>query len=143
MDGDFGLAYTNNNLTLQSSIPNMKSFFKKENQNLSNMAQLFAAASYKFTFSSTMEGMTIEPKLCLRSIKGNSDIIDFGSNITIANGLANVQAIYHSSKNLTLGMGAKYKSLLQINGIYTSGTTALQNESNGTFELNLKLNLMK
>lgn len=143
VDGDFGLAFTSKRLTLQGAIPNMKSFFKRDQRQGGVVDQdlFMTAASYKFFFPSALDGMGLEPKIVYRKVMGYKSIADIGANATLANSAVNVMAMYHTSRSTTLGMGVKYKSLMQINGIFTSGTAALRNYVNGNFELNLKVNV--
>jgi len=144
LDGDFGAAYRGRRLTVQGAIPNLKSFFgsdEAEQSNMADRASFFAAVSYRLGFPNALDGMGLEPKVCYRGIEGHDGIADIGSNITFAQDKVNLLALYHTSESLTLGLGVKYKSLAQINGIYTSGTAALRGNTNGNFEVNLKINL--
>lgn len=143
IDGDFGFAYISNKLNIQGALPNMKSFFKKDEKegNVVDQSRYFAAVSYKFYLPHTLEGMGIEPKVGYRRIQGFKSIADVGSNITLANNQVNILAMYHSSQSATIGMGVKYKSSMLINGIFTSGTSDLRGYTNGNFELNLKVNI--
>jgi len=143
LDGDFGIAYTNDRLTLQGSLPNLKTYFNKDQQEggTANRTGFFGAASYKFFLPNIIEGMGFEPKVVYRQIRGNKSLADIGTNISLADNIVNVMAFYHTSESATIGMGVKYKSLMQISGLYTTGTSALQGYTNGNFELNVKVNL--
>lgn len=146
LDGDFGAAYTSGRLSVQAAIPNLKSVFgsdEAEQSNLADKSSYFASASYRLSFPKAVDGMDIEPKVCYRAVDGHDDIVDIGTNVTFARNIVNVQALYHSSESMTVGLGVKYKQFAQINGMYTSGTSALRGYTNGNFELNLKLNLSK
>src|SRR5690606_32339299 len=86
IDGDFGVAYTSNKLTVQGAIPNMKNFFKKDdNNNVVDQSIFFTAISYKLYFSQSLSGMGVEPKIAFRGVKGHDDILDIGTNLTFAN----------------------------------------------------------
>jgi type IX secretion system PorP/SprF family membrane protein len=144
VDGDFGVAYTSNRLTLQAAIPNLKGFMKKDNLNNSaDRSTLFSAVSYKFYFPKAVDGLGIEPRVGFRGVKGFKNILDIGSNFTVANGAASVMAIYHSTQSATFGMGAVIKSLGSVNAHYTTSTAALKNYTDGNFELGLRLNILK
>ena len=143
IDGDFGFAFTSKRLNLQGAVPNLKSFFKTDEQvaNVVDQSRYFAAMSYKFSLPNILEGIGLEPKVAYRDIRGYKSMMDAGTNITLANNQVNVLAMYHSNESTTFGMGVKYKSLMVFNGMYTSGTSALRGYSNGNFELNLRVNI--
>ena len=145
VDGDFGFALSTNKLNIQGALPNLKSFFGSDQQegNLVDQARYFAAVSYKFYLANTLDGLGVEPKVVYRDIKGYKSIADIGTNLTLANNQVNVMGMYHTNQSATLGMGVKYKSLMQIAGMYTSGTSALRGYTNGNFELNLRVNISK
>jgi len=142
-DGDFGVAYQSSKLNLEFALPNMKSFFNRdENQSAAvDQSQLFAAASYKFFFPSYLEGMGLEPKVCFRQVKNFKDMVDIGANATLAQEKVNIMAMYHSTRSTTIGLGVKYQKYLVISGIYTSGTYDIREYANGNFELNLRVAL--
>jgi type IX secretion system PorP/SprF family membrane protein len=146
IDGDFGAAYVGNRLTAQFALPNLKSFFKKEEAQGSQMvdrSSYFASLSYKLYFPNAVDGLGLEPKVCYRDIKGLDNIIDLGTNITLAKDQVNVLMMYHTTESLSFGMGVKAGPALQINAMYTSGTADLAGNTNGNFELNLKVSLAK
>ena len=144
IDGDFGLAYTGNKLTIQAAIPNLKGFLQKETLNATaDRSSFFSAVSYKFYFPKTLDGFGVEPKLALRGVQGFENIFDAGANFTVANRAASVMAIYHSSESATIGLGANIKSLGAINANYTTATSALSGYTSGEFQIGLKLNVFK
>lgn len=141
-EGDFGMAFTRKGLTLQGSVPNLVSFVKNKSTDESiDRALFFAAAGYKFE---TGEELTsIEPKICLRGVKGYDNIIDAGANVNFVNNQLNAFAMYHSSKSFSAGVGANYKSIAGFQLIYNSQTSGLSTYANGTFEVNLVVNLFR
>ena len=146
VDGDFGVAYQSSRFSAQLALPHLKSFFKQEDAQGSEIvdrSSFFAATSYNMSFSNALDGMALEPKVCYRAIKGLEDIVDLGTNIALANNQVNVQAFYHSTQSLSVGMGFKAGPSLYFNGMYTSGTAALQGNTNGNFELNMRVKLNK
>lgn len=146
IDGDFGAAYVGKRFNVQLAVPNLKGFFRTETvqgADLANRYLFFGALGYKFRFPYQLNGLGVEPKLFYRNIKGTDDIIDLGTNITLMDDMFNVLMLYHTSGNLTVGLGAKALPAVQIGGLYTSGTAALQGASNGNFELNLKVDISK
>lgn len=142
VDGDFGAAYTSNKLTIQGAIPNMKNFFKKDdNDNVVDQSTFFTAVSYKFYFPQSLNGMGVEPKAAFRGVKGYDDILDIGANLTFANEALSLMGVYHSSQSATFGAGVNYKKTLSIMGMYTTETAALSGYTSGNFELALRVNL--
>ena len=143
LDGDFGMAYTSNKLNIQAAIPNLKSVFKKDVIKLADVATFYTAVSYKIGISEGMEGMDIEPKVAFRGVKGFDNIWDAGAQMSIANKQVFLLAMYHSTESATFGLGMDYKKKYLISGTYTTQTSALSAYTNGSFELNLRLNLNK
>jgi len=142
IDGDFGLAYTSNKLTVQGALPNMKNFFKKDdNENTVDQSTFFTAVSYKLYFPQSLNGMGIEPKAVYRGVKGYNDILDAGARITFAGEALHLMGMYHSSQSATFGAGVNYKQALSIMGMYTTETSALRGYTSGNFELALKVRL--
>src|SRR5690606_11288517 len=85
MDGDFGMAYISDKLSIQAALPNMKDIFKKDLISGSvDRSTFFSAISYKIRASGS-NGIDIEPKIAYRGIKGFDNILDVGANLTYAN----------------------------------------------------------
>ena len=142
IDGDFGLAYTSNKLTVQGALPNMKNFFKKDdNENTVDQSTFFTAVSYKLYFPQSLNGMGIEPKAVYRGVRGHDDILDIGANLTFADEALSLTGVYHSSQSATFGAGVNYKKTLSIMGMYTTETSALRGYTSGNFELALRVKL--
>jgi type IX secretion system PorP/SprF family membrane protein len=143
LDGDFGIAYTSDKLNIQAAIPNLKSVLKKDVIKLADVATFYTAVSYKIGISEGIEGMDIEPKVAYRGVKGFDNIWDAGAQMGIANKQVFLLAMYHSTENATFGLGMDFKKKYLISGTYTTQTSALSGYTNGSFELNLRLNLSK
>ncbi|MNL06429.1 hypothetical protein D3C87_1270640 [compost metagenome] len=143
LDGDFGLAYTSGKLNIQASVPNLKSVLKKDVIKLADVATFYTAASYKIGISEGAEGMDVEPKVAFRGVKGFDHIWDAGAQLSIANQQVFLMGMYHSTKNGTFGLGMNYRKKYLISGTYTTQTSALSSYTNGSFELNLRLNLSR
>ncbi|SHE76057.1 PorP/SprF family type IX secretion system membrane protein [Pedobacter caeni] len=143
LDGDFGIAYTGNRLTVQASIPNLKTFLKKETIKLADVATFYSAVSYRFPISQGPDGFDAEPKVVYRGVKGHDNIWDGGVQVGMANRQVFAMVMYHSSESATFGLGMDYKSKYLISGTYTTQTSALSAYTNGSFELNLRLSLGK
>lgn len=136
-DGGIGVAYTDKQITVQASFPNMVTYFKKENDSLVNRPTFFAAASYKLAFNDG--DITVEPKVAFRGMKGLDNIIDAGANLTLQQ--VNVFGLYHSSKNITAGAGLKIAGKFVISAAYTSAGAALKEYTDGHFEVGLGFSL--
>lgn len=143
LDGDFGIAYTSENLNLQVSVPNLKSVLKKDVIKLADVTTFYGAASYKVNISEGTEGVDLEPMVAYRGVKGFDNIWDAGAQLEIANKQVFLMGLYHSSKSATFGLGMDFKRKYLVSGSYTTQTSALSGYTNGSFELNLRLNLGK
>lgn len=142
LDGDFGIAYTSDKLSIEGSLPNLKSFFKKDVIKLADVATFYTAISYKITLSEGMEGIELEPKVAYRGVKGFDNIFDLSAQAWIANKQVFLMGVYHSSENATFGIGIDFKRKYLISGMYTTQTSALSAYTNGSFELNLRLSVL-
>lgn len=141
-EADFGMAYTYKGLTVQASLPNLVSLVKNSSSDLGiDRSLFFAAAGYKFETGEQLSA--IEPKVCFRDIKGYDNIIDAGANFTFLHNQLNAFGMYHSSQSFSAGVGANYRSIAGFQLIYNSQTAGLSNYTNGTFEINLMVNLFR
>jgi type IX secretion system PorP/SprF family membrane protein len=144
LDGDFGISYTTNKLTVQGAVPNLKSvFFPKDGEDLDvDRSTFFTAASYKFIPNNEYNNITIEPKVAFRGIKGFDNILDAGVNLDMTKYDFNVSTIYHTNKTITFGVGL---NLLETDLLfaYTNNTGPLSAYANNTFEFGVKLKLFK
>lgn len=139
-DGDFGLAFRNERITLQASLPNLKRFFNRDlERNTIDQSLYFAAASYRFI---TTNGAlaSVEPKLSYRGIKNYKGIFDLGINTMFWGDNLMLNGIYHTTNSVTIGAGTTFKKTLSILLMYTTNTGAVQNYNNGEFEVGLKYN---
>lgn len=139
-DSDFGIAYSSETFNIQLAFPNMIHTLKNEESNGVNYATFFSAISYKLE---TELGI-LEPKLAFRGIKGMDGIVDFGANFTLNSTKAsqfNIMALYHSSKNATLGANILFNNRFSFNVSYSVGTSQLNSYSNGDFELGFGIKL--
>ncbi|TBO40445.1 PorP/SprF family type IX secretion system membrane protein [Pedobacter kyonggii] len=143
LDGDLGVAYTSGKLNIQAAIPNLKSVLKKDVIKLADVATFYTAVSYKIGISEGIEGMDVEPKVTYRGVKGFDNIWDAGAQFGIAKKQVFLLAMYHSTRNATFGLGMDFREKYLISGTYTTQTSALSSYTNGSFELNVRLNLSK
>lgn len=142
IDSDFGMAYTHNKLNIQAALPNLKYLLKKDFMGAqSDQAMYFSSVSYRFTLNeAAAEDFEIEPKVAVRGIKNFGAVVDAGANVTYAQRMVSMFAMYHSSSNATFGLGMTFKSV-SFMAIYTSANSAFDNHANGDFEVGLKLKL--
>lgn len=144
VDGDFGVAYTSGKLSLQAAMPNLRNSFgfSKDGENVINEPRFFAAASYRIRLSEN-QGVGLEPKVAFREVKGMDDIFDLGANFTFVDDKIGLMAIYHSTKSTSFGVSAELSKTFNLLALYSSNTAALAGQTNGSFELNLKVNLFR
>ena len=141
-DGDFGMAYSTNRLTIQAAIPNMKIFLDRDAANTVDRSAFFSSIAYKWAFGEDISRIILEPKVAFRAVKGYKNIVDAGANVNFANNQLNLSAIYHSSRSSTFGCGFNYKNMA-IFGLYTTENTPMRGDSNGIFEIGLKVDVKK
>jgi type IX secretion system PorP/SprF family membrane protein len=140
VDGDFGMAITASRLVIQVAVPNVKSFFNRDQRNLgADHATFLAAASYRVPLVGDLQGAELEPTLCFRGVNGFHNIIDAGTGLWLDEKKLLFQAIYHSTKSATLGMALNYWPRISILGIYTTETADLRTYASGNFEIGLRV----
>lgn len=142
-DGDFGVSYTSNNLTVQGALPNLNHFFKTSNTILGVDRSVFiTSVSYKFALN-VLDGSALEPKLVFRGVDGYKSVLDAGLNLSLKNDLLHLYSMYHSSQSESFGFGANISKTVQLMLFYTTENTPLKTYTNGDFEVGLKLHLYK
>lgn len=143
VDGDFGMAYTSNNFYLSTAVPNLKAFFfgASDSRFDADRMQFMSLASYKIALKED-RAFVLEPLLAFRMIKGYDDIFDIGANLAMNNYGLNLQTIYHTSKNMSFGVGLDQPTY-GVNLFYNIETGAINKYSRGTFELGLRLKVFK
>jgi type IX secretion system PorP/SprF family membrane protein len=141
-DADLGLSYTSKKLNLQASMPRLRNLFNQGVDNGINKIDFLAVVSYKLESSANsgiFNGMSAEPKLVLRSIRGNSDIIDAGAQISFSGDILSFLYIYHSTRSNSFGFKMKYDERYQLLGIYSTNSSETKNFVNSNFEVGLKV----
>jgi type IX secretion system PorP/SprF family membrane protein len=141
LDGDFGAAYTSNNLYIGAALPNLKTTFSQSSdQRYDADRVLFVGiASYKLPVGDG-GAFKLEPLAGLRIVKGYTDIVDAGFNFNMERYGLYFQSIYHSSNSLGLGFGLDQKTYT-FSFSYNLETGQLTTYTNGTLEIGLKLRL--
>lgn len=140
LDGDFGMAYTTDRLTIQGAIPNLKLLLKKDERSTVEESTVYAALSYKI--GQSLETLSIEPKLCYRGASGLSPVFDLGANVNFLDNKLVFMAVFHSSKASSLGFGLRYDKF-DFQGCYTGHIAAQREQTGGSFEVSLRMHLFK
>ena len=139
LDGDFGVAYTSNRLTLEGSLSNLKKQLMGEDQNTADYSTFYTAASYRINFSDWQ----VTPKLAYRGVRNYQDMIDFGAEVKTFSQQLGFSTLYHSNKSYSFGLSYQKNQQWQLLANYTTPATPIQTYSNGSFEIGLQLNLSK
>jgi type IX secretion system PorP/SprF family membrane protein len=144
VDGDFGIAYTSNNLFVEAVVPNLKAaFFKNSIERIDVDRVLFmTAVSYKIHTDNDYSNLVFEPLAAFRKVKGATNIFDAGFNFTMVNYYMSLQAIYHSNQSAGLGLAFEQKTFA-INFTYNLETGRVNSYTAGAVELGLKLKLFQ
>lgn len=137
LDGDFGIAYRNEKLTLQAALPNLKRFLKRDEiRNVIDRSIYYFAAGYKIRSEDVLS--SIEPKIVYRGVQNYRGIVDVAANLQFLEDKLMLSGVYHSTDSMTIGLGANYKSTFSLLFQYTTNTAQMQSYSNGEFELGLR-----
>ncbi len=140
-DGDFGVHYANDHLSLSAVAPNLRSVFYSEEVNDGySYSTFYFSAAYKL-----LEGpVTLTPKIFYRGLKGYDNIIDAGVNAQFSEDKFNLMAFYHSSNSLSFGLGYNVLKKYQMQASYTMPINSnLKKYTYGGVELGVKLNFSK
>lgn len=140
-EAEFGMAYVHKGLTLQAALPNIRSLVSGENKGVNGGGIFFSAASYKFDLEGTVN--SVEPKLCYRGIRGYDNILDIGVNVTFLKNVANLMAVYHTSKSLTAGLGVDIMKTVMIQAMYTVQTGGMKSYVDGTYEIGATVHIFR
>ena len=140
LDGDFGIAFTTYRLKVQLAIPNLKDFLGRESANVADVTTFYSAIGYNITLNPAME---LEPTIAFRGVRKYTNMIDVGAQLAFSERRFLATAMYHSNESATLGLGFDVSKKYLVSAMYTSQTSALNTYANGSFELNLRVNLRK
>ncbi len=141
-DVDLGLSYTTKKLNVQASIPKLKNVLSQGVDTGIDRIDFLAAVSYRLesrASSGIFNGLSAEPKVAFRSVRGYTDIFDAGAQISFTGDVLSFLYMYHSSRSNSFGFGMKYNERFQLRGIYTTNTATSKNYVNGNFEVGLKV----
>lgn len=139
LDADFGIAYTDKKLTIQTALPNMKAAMNKDDIRTVDRSTFFSAVSYRLYYPDLLEGLTLEPKISYRGVKGQDNISDIGLRMGFIENSINAIMMYHSNQSATFGIGMNYRAVWGINTMYTTPNAALNSYTSGSFEIGLRM----
>jgi len=141
-EGEYGMAYTDEHWNIQGALPNVRSLFTGDDKAVDGGTLFFSAASYKFI---PQEGAvsSIEPKVCFRGVRGFDNILDAGLNVGFLDNVANVMAMYHTSKSVTAGAGVYLWQTVKLQVMYTTQTGGIRTYVDGTYEVGATVDLFK
>ena len=134
-DADFGLAYTDKNLSIQGTLYNLKSTIKGDQTNTVDYAVYYTAIAYKLNYGK----YSVTPKIAYRKVRNFTSLFDAGAELNSFQEQLKLTAIYHSNKSSTFGFRFLYNSTVELLGMYTTSGKPLQIYSEGTFEVGLKV----
>lgn len=138
---DFGMAYTNDKLTLQASLPNLTRTFKNTDKvEPRSSPSFFMAASYKFG-TKCPQINSIEPVVAFRGVKGYQAIADIGAKVNFYRNTVNMFAMYHTNNAVSAGVGFQFKNSIEVQASYTSQTAGVKTSVDGNFGLGIKVRL--
>ncbi len=142
---DLGVAYTNDKLTLQASLPNITRTFRNTDEvEPRSSPGFFASASYKLG-TKCAQINSIEPLVAFRAVKGFKAVADVGAKVNFYRSTVNMFALYHSNNAVSAGVGFQFKNSIEVQASYTSQTANVQGNMNidGNFGLGIKIRLFK
>lgn len=144
VDGDFGIAYTGNQLNVQAAVPNLRSlFFKSADQSLAPYrSNMYMALSYKIPLANDDNSTTVEPKLAYRGFKNIDGIVDLGANVSMLNNHLNLSGMYHTNQSMTIAAGLGIRQVGLVFS-YTNDMGPFKTYAANTFEIGLKFRLLE
>jgi type IX secretion system PorP/SprF family membrane protein len=137
-DGDFGLAYTFKNLTVQGVVYNGIQQLDKSKDAL-DLNRYYAAAAYRVDY----KGFGITPKVAYRKIESFDDIFDGGLELSALNEDIKLSGIYHSNQSFSASLSYEFLSRVQFLLMFNSQSNTTKNYSPEEFELGLQIRLQK
>ena len=138
IDGDFGLGYSDKNLTIEGSISNLKNQLQIEDNQISNYVTFMTAISYNVAFSDWQ----LQPKVVYRGVKNFKNILDMGFELRTYNGQLNFMSMYHTNQSMSFGLAAFNKGRQwQLLTLYNTPVKALKSYAVGTFEIGLQFKI--
>lgn len=136
-DGDLGLAYTDNKVMVQASVPGFTTAFKKEREDLNGQMQLFTAVSYRIV-PQDLPVSEIIPKAGYRLFKANDGVADLGARVNFAQYRFGIEGMYHTNSSVTLGLNLAILPKLSVQCMYSTEPPESRSYAKGNMEFGLK-----
>lgn len=139
MNGDFGMAFTSEKLSIEASLINLNRQVMIENQSSADYATFYAALSY------LIESLDWQyrPKLVYRGVRNYKDLFDIALQVKPLNRQLVFLGVYHSYNSFSFGLNYQLGRSIQLLGVYNTATTAIRNYANGAFEIGVQFDLNK
>lgn len=142
-DVDFGVAYTDGKLTLESAFPGIATYLRRTETDVIDRTVVFSAASYLFSFNQDANKIRLEPRVDYRVVKGFDNVVDAGARISFLDDLLDVFGMYHTSRNASFGAGVHIQRKLSLVAIYTTPVPAMGSYGAGSFGVSVAVKLGK
>ncbi|MFN5423314.1 MAG: PorP/SprF family type IX secretion system membrane protein [bacterium] len=140
IDGTIGmLVETKKGWEIMAALPSLGTVQEFKSYNAIDYIIANAMVSKKIKLSKDEQGeVFLQPMLGYRLMQGVEDVLDAGAMLKYKN-LINFLAIYHSNKEMALGVGIPFKDKLSVNFTYNTGKVYTKNYLNvgGTLEAHL------
>ena len=145
VDGSIGGMVERNGWAVMASMPSLGSLQEFSGYNAIDYVLANTMISKKIKLSKDEVGETsIQPMIGYRMIQGDGDVIDLGAMLSYRNWIKFL-GIYHSNRELALGVGIPYKDKLSFDFTYNTGKVYSKNYMNvgGTLEMHVMLRFGK
>ena len=137
IDGDFGIAYTNQRFRIEGAFSNLKNQLKIEDDQISDYATFLTAVTY----NAKVSDWNLSPKLVYRGVKNFNDIVDLGLELRTPDDQLGFMSMYHTNKSMSFGLTYQKLKQWQLLLVYNTPVQALKSYATGTFEAGLQLNV--
>lgn len=139
-DADLGVAYTSETLSGQFVLPNLRRVINSNNiDQIYTPITVFASVGYK------LKGKIgeLEPKIAYRGLRYYDSVIDAGLQFTTVKKDFNFLLFYHTTNNITAGLGFAIHKNNQLLFSYVSPiNSVMQQYTYGNLQIGLKLNFI-
>ncbi|WP_195759265.1 PorP/SprF family type IX secretion system membrane protein [Pedobacter puniceum] len=137
--GDFGIAYTTDKLTIEGAWNNLRDRLQDDRREDVNYNTFYTSLSYEFE----LLDWKFYPKAVYRGVNNYKNILDIGGEIKTGKEDLGLLGMYHTNKSFSLGISYEHKKQWEFMFFYNDPTAVLESYSNGSFELGLRVKLEK
>lgn len=137
IDGDFGIAYTDQRIRIEGAFSNLKNQLKIEDNQISDYATFLTSITYKAYLSDWY----LNPKVVYRGVKNFDDMVDMGLELRTPDDQLGFMSMYHTNKSMSFGLAYQKLKQWQLLLVYNTPVQALRSYATGTFEAGLQLNV--